>query len=218
MKRGISILVVGVLTAGVIASTSFPSFAEDNVEELKKQVESLQKRVDELESSHQQQQQQQSQQQPQQNNGFGYFNGNQNNGGWDPFSEMSRMQDEMNRMFQNSFNNRRGSWPGGGMFSNNLSYDKDFDLKETDSGYEIKFDMSGLNKDKFDVQINKNSITVKGEYSNEETNKGKDRYFSAQSFGSFMKTIPLPVDADTAKVKTEKEGDNLVIRIPKKTS
>ncbi|HLF18828.1 MAG TPA: Hsp20/alpha crystallin family protein [Candidatus Omnitrophota bacterium] len=36
-------------------------------------------------------------------------------------------------------------------------------------------------------------------------------------FGTFLKTIPLPVNADTEKVKTEQKGDELVITMPKKT-
>ena len=78
--------------------------------------------------------------------------------------------------------------------------------------------MAGLDSEKVDIQINDRSITVKGEYSKQDTEENPDSYISSQSYRSIMKTIPLPVDADTTKVKTEKEGDYLVIRLPKKTS
>jgi len=206
MKRKSFILIVGFLTTASVVLCDFSSYAEENIGELKKQIEILQKRVEELESNQNQQQD---------NNASEYFN-NRSNKSWDPFAEMDRIQEEMNRMFQNSYN-RRGNRDKD-MFSDTMSFDYDMDVKETKDGYEIRFDMTGLDKEKIDIQIDEYSITIKGEHSKEDTRENSHQYFSSRSFGSFMKTIPLPVDADTSKVKTEKEGGSLVIRIPKKTS
>ena len=183
-------------------------FAKETIEDLRKQVEHLQKRVEELEGAKEKQAEDD-------DASRGFFNRRRNRG-WDPFSEMERMQEEMDRMFQHSFS-RRGSG-GPGMFSNNMSFDADVDLKETKEGYEITFDLKGLDEEKFDIQINEHSITVKGEHNSEETEERSNQYFQSKSYGSFMKTIPLPVDADTSKVKTEKQGDQLVIQLPKKAS
>ena len=99
-----------------------------------------------------------------------------------------------------------------------MSFDHDFDIQETDEGYQIKFDLKGLDQEKVDIDINEHSITVKGEHSAKDTEESENSFFSSQSYGSFMKTIPLPIDADTKKVKTEKEGNSLVIKLPKKAS
>jgi HSP20 family protein len=133
---------------------------------------------------------------------------------WDPFAEMERIQEEMNRMFRDSFNHRESF--GKGVFGGAAALDDDLDLKETDNSYVITLDMSGLDKDKVGVEINENSVTVKGEYSQEKKEEGPGRYFSSSGYGSFLKTMPLPVDADTAKLKSEKKGDSFVITIPKK--
>lgn len=199
----IIIMLMSFITFPLLSSPIFAEETED-VGELKKQIEALQKRVEELEEDKQQMQSEQ------QDDDF--FWGSRNR--WDPFYEMQRMQEEMNKMFQNSFN-RRGSFSGG-IFSNDMSFDYDFDMKELKDSYEITFDMKGLDQEKVDIEINNNSITVKGEHSSQEKEEGQGRYYNAKSFGSFMKTIPLPVDADTTKVKTEKEGDKLIIRLPKK--
>lgn len=182
------------------------SFADEpTMEDLKKQIEVLQNRVDELESS-------KKHQDKDEDDSWGHFN-RRRSSRWDPFEEIHRMQEEMDNMFQHSFGQSGGFQ---GSFSNNMGFDYDFDINETDKGYEIKFDMKGLDKEKIDIEINDHSITVKGEHSMQQTEEGQNQYFSSQSFGSFMKTIPLPVDADTAKVKTEKEGDTLIIKLPKK--
>lgn len=187
----------------------FPSQAEENIEELKEQIEALQQRVEELEAT------QQNSQQGQEQDDWGFFN-SRGSGGWDPFSEMDRIQQEMNRMFQNSYH-RRGSFSPG-MFSNAMSFDYDLEVEEIDDGYQLKVDMTGLDEEKIDIQINEHSITVTGEHSKQEDTQNPHSRFSSRSFGSFTRTIPLPVDADTAAVKTEKEGDYLVIRLPKKES
>lgn len=204
-KRTFSLMVIGLIAlTGFVFNNSFVAAEEtESVTELKKQIEVLQKRVDQLEAEKKDS-----------------LNGPKRNfqrqfgSGWDPFEEINRMQENMDQMFQNSFGRSGGKQ---GMFSSNMSFNSDFDLKETNNGYEIKLDMKGLDKDKLDVQINEHSITVKGEQSTQNKEESTNQYFSSQSFGSFMKTIPLPTDADTTKVKTEKEGDTLVIRLPKKS-
>ncbi len=204
------LLVIAVITALIapIGVMSPSASAEDNIDELKEQIKALQARVEQLES----------QNQPPADEGddsWDYFNRRRPRR-WDPFAEMDRMQAEMNRMFEHAFSNRPMN--SGGMFSSSMGYNYNVDMKETDDGYEITFDMKGLDKDKVDIQINSNSITIKGEHSSEDTEKGPNQFYQTQSFGSFMQTIPLPTDADTAGVKTEKKGDSLVITMPKKNS
>ncbi|MBZ0167390.1 MAG: Hsp20/alpha crystallin family protein [Candidatus Omnitrophica bacterium] len=199
-----SIITALIVPVGVMGDLAL---AEENTETLKKQIEALQKRVEELEA-----------QSADRNPGddpehFPYGR----RGNWDPFAEMDRMQDEMNRLFEGAFRNR-GPSAGSGVFSNTLSYDYNVDLKEKDNGYEITFDMKGLDQDKVDIQINTSSITIKGEHASQNVQQGPGQNLQVQSFGSFMQTIPLPTDADTTGIKTEKKGDSLVITMPKKHS
>lgn len=196
---------MGLMLSMLFACRNIPAIAEDtqSVADLKKQVETLQKKVDELESE---KKQSPIAVQDQFQGGIGFVG--------DPFEDINKMQEQMDRMFQNSFG-RSGAKQG--IFSSNMSFDPDFDLKQTDKGYEIRFDMKGMDKNKIDIQINDHSITIKGEQSRKDKKESQNQYFSSESFGSFMKTIPLPADADTTKIKTEKEGDSIVIRLPKKS-
>lgn len=136
-------------------------------------------------------------------------------GQWDPFDEILRMQEEMDRMFDNSFQ-RRGA-AGAGMFNSNMSYDGEFNVEETDKGYVLKVDIAGLDKEKLDIQINKHSITITGQSSEQAAQEGPRGTFHRQSFGSFLKTIPLPLDADTDAARIDKTDDLLTINIPKKS-
>jgi len=204
MKAGhafITIILAVIVT--ILLKSVIPSFAEDNTEGLKKQIELLQKRVEELEAERNQEP----------TGPLGLFNRRRTQS-WDPFEEMQRMQEEMDRMFQDSF-----SWGGPsskGMFRSDMYYDDNFGMREEKDKYIIEFDMSGLNQKKIDVEINQESITVKGEYSEEIKEKQQNRTFSSKSYGTFLKSIPVPEDADTAKMKSEKKGNMFIVTLPKK--
>ena len=194
-----------VVTLITILSSIAVSFAEDVVDSLKAQIQTLQKRVEELEAERK----------GKEDESFGFFNRRRTQR-WDPFEEMQRMQEEMDRMLQDSF-----SWGGAtskGMFQNNMFYDDTFDMKEEKDKYVIEFDMSGLDQEKIDIQINEQSITVRGEYSEQTQQKQKDQYFSSKSYGTFLKSIPVPENADTAKIKSEKNSNKLIIILPKNKS
>ena len=197
MMRRIIYLTI-ILGLGTFLTISHPSFAEESIEELKAEIHALKDRVQELEE--------QKTVAPSQS--YQYR-------GWDPFAQMQRMQEEMDALFADSFNAPMHSPRG--MFSSDMVFDQKINIKEKDNGYEVRFDMAGLDKDKVDIQINKNSITVSGKYSEEEKDENANGVFHSQRFGTFLKTIPLPTDADTNNVNTEQQGEELVITMPKKT-
>ena len=210
MKKTQIIPLVTTFVLGVCLVTGSAS-AQENVTELKDQIKALQKRVEELEAKQVQNNL------PQRNIPFHNQSNYPRRGGWDPFEEMGRMQQEMNRMFQNSFSRSRGTNSGlNGMFNSNMFYNGDFDIQETKEGYVIKFDMNGLDKDKLNIDVNEHSITISGEKSSQIEKSNPNGFYSSQSFGTFLKTVPLPIDADTAKMETKKENNTLIIRMPKK--
>ncbi len=132
-------------------------------------------------------------------------------GAWgDPFTRFDRMQREMEEMFGENFGRLNGGLFGG------VDAGRDFEIRETPDGYEIRFDMTGLDKDKIDITFDEHSLTLKGERSRRDLRKAPGGVFQSESFGAFVKTIPLPVDADTGRVKTEKQGEVLIIHMPKR--
>ena len=206
LKRGLVLVTVSCAVA-LFGIRGYVSFAQENsVEDLKKQIEALQKRVEDLESS-------------------APVMGARSAGDplgvlpkptrrWDPFEEITRMQEEMDRMVQDSF--RWGGPAGKGMFRSHMFYDDSFDIKEAPDSYRIEFDMTGLNAGTIDIQVNQQSLTVRGERAQEHSEEGRNNYIASKSFATFMRSFPVPPDADTSKMKTENQGDKLIITLPKK--
>ncbi len=198
-KISFAAVFVVVLTGGA-GLIPVPSFAAETIDGLKQQIAVLEKRVGELEAGQAQKDQTTA------------AAGER----WDPLGEMQRMQEEVGRMFQDSF-----IWAGpvgSGIFGSNMRYDDYFNIQEESDKYVITFDLSGLDQNKVDIEVNENSITVKGEYSRETNQQSQNEQYVSKSYASFLRSVPVPQDADTTNMKTEKQGDKLVITLPKKAA
>jgi S1-C subfamily serine protease/HSP20 family molecular chaperone IbpA len=135
---------------------------------------------------------------------------------WDPFEDMNRMSEEMDRMFQNSFNRGGGNASPKGMFNSNIFYDPSFKVEDTKDGYVIQLDVAGIDQKKLDIEFNNQSLTVSGESSESTDESTQGKSVKMNSYGSFLRTIPLPEDADPNSLKTEIKGDTLFITLSKK--
>ncbi len=135
---------------------------------------------------------------------------------WDPFAEMERMRERMRRMFEESFSGMmsKGGMPG--MFNTDMFYDTDFELKDLGDRYEMRINISGLNKNKIDIEIHQHSLSISGEYSEQTEETTQHSSVRSHTYGSFLKSISLPDDADTDKMTTTTQGDELIVTIPKK--
>ncbi len=133
---------------------------------------------------------------------------------WDPFEEMDQIQNVMNRMFRDSFN--RGP-RGNGFARQNMSYEPDLDMQETADAYLIRLDLPGVEKDKINVKIQNNVLMISGERKSEkEENAQNGGYYRMESsFGSFMRSFPIPTDADSNGMTAESKNGVLTIRLPK---
>lgn len=137
---------------------------------------------------------------------------------WDPFSEMDRMQKEMNRMFRDSF------WRGLGsqkfsLFNKNRFFDLETDIKETKSAYKITMDIPGMDKQKINIETKDNTLVVSGERRSEsEENKWNTFFRRERSYGYFHRAVPLPEDARADKIKADYKRGVLKITIPKDDS
>jgi HSP20 family protein len=134
---------------------------------------------------------------------------------WDPTAEMERFREEMNRLFQHSFNS--SGLLNGGIFNNNIVFKEGLDLKETKDGYEIKVDMAGFDKDKVNIEVNGRTLTISGQSQTQNQQSGPQNYFSSNNYRSFSQTVLLPDDANVDKMQTKKDGGAVIITLPKKS-
>jgi len=89
------------------------------------------------------------------------------------------------------------------------------DVTENDKEIKISAELPGMDERDIDVSLQNDMLTIKGEKKEEKEDKGKDYYRMERSYGSFIRTIPLPVEVETDKVEAKFKKGVLSITLPK---
>lgn len=133
---------------------------------------------------------------------------------WSPLKELEEMRKDMDRLFEDFFAPvaRRRRWfkhEVGIVVPNIEMYDRKNEIV-------VKAELPGVRKEDIDLTITKDSLTLKGEVKREEEVKEEDYYACERSYGSFTRTIALPVEVDSEKAKASFKNGVLEIVLPKK--
>jgi len=128
------------------------------------------------------------------------------------YSPFGLLRQEMNRLFDNFL----GGFEMQPFMGRRLGeFSPTVDITESDKAFRVSAELPGMEDKDIDVLLNKESITIKGEKKEEKEDKGKDYYHVERSYGSFSRTIPLPAEVDTDKVKAEFKKGLLTVTLPK---
>lgn len=95
-------------------------------------------------------------------------------------------------------------------------FDAHLDLSENDSAYEVKVDLPGVSPDEVDIRIDKNTLTISGERSNEQESESENEYHRVERVsGKFRRTVVLPGPVSEENASAEFVSGVLKIVIPK---
>jgi len=134
---------------------------------------------------------------------------------WRPFSELSRIEREAERMFGDFF--RRPLW--------GLSWPERFreigfrepaiEVYEEKDDVVVKAEIPGMKKENLEINLTDSHLIIKGEKKQEEEVKKKGYYYSERSYGSFMRSIDLPNEVRSEKATANFKDGVLEVRLPK---
>ena len=128
---------------------------------------------------------------------------------WNPFGEMARMRSEIDRLFEDAFNAPTGKWERSSVWGFPL------DVTEGDEAFTVKAAVPGMKADDLDITITDNVLVIKGETEAEETREEEKVHLRERRYGSFMRSISLPVPVEADQVKASYESGILTLNIPK---
>ena len=84
-----------------------------------------------------------------------------------------------------------------------------------DGTYVLRAEIPGIDPDKdVDIHVRDHMVELRVERTEEKTTGGKDRYRSEFRYGSFTRTVPLPLGASEDDVKATYKDGILDIRVP----
>ena len=136
---------------------------------------------------------------------------------WDPFSEFQRMQQRMNRLFDDSFGRFRLT-PGFGEKWSELSFSPRLDLREEDDRYVVSVDVPGAEKSNISVNIEDRQLTVSGQTDETvEERVGGQVLRKERRSGQFQRSITLPGPVHDEDMTAEYDNGVLTVTIPKGT-
>jgi HSP20 family protein len=130
---------------------------------------------------------------------------------WEPVSELNTIQNEMNRLFNNFFNEPtptgRGASP---------RWLPAMDLIETADHYVLRADLPGLSEEDVNVQLEDNVLTISGERKSEQDNQTEGYHRLERAVGTFSRSLTLPdgVDADNVKARFDRGVLEITIAKP----
>jgi HSP20 family protein len=129
---------------------------------------------------------------------------------WEPLRELATMRDVMERMFEEpSFTPVR-------LWSRPLDkFIPALDVAEEDGAYVIKASLPGVKPEEVEITLTDNTLTMKGEAKQDKEVKEANYHLRERRYGSFLRTMTLPVAVEADKVEATHENGVLTLRLPK---
>ena len=140
-------------------------------------------------------------------------------GQWDPFAEMRRMQQEMDRAFNNSIAQLHRQ-PPFNAFPDAPGYSLSLDVREFKDRFEVHAALPDAKANDIHVKLDDDrTLTVevgnKAENSTNQTGPQGSTATTAEEWGDYSQTIQLPSPVEASRMKTEHKDHELVIILPK---
>jgi len=129
----------------------------------------------------------------------------------EPFQELDRMRRDMDRLWDSFFEDRpmvrRGDWMGEWLPS--------LDLLETKNEFVIKAEVPGMTPKDIDISLAEGILTIRGEKKQEKEEKEENYHFVERGYGSFNRSIRLPGEVQSNKIKAAYKDGILRVTLPK---
>jgi len=133
---------------------------------------------------------------------------------WEPFRELSTIQDRMNRMnrlFRESYS---PEGPEEALTTTNFA--PPVDIYEDEHQIALKLEVPGIDEKDIDVRIEGNTLTVHGERKIEKEEKEENFRRIERQYGSFTRSFTLPSSVDPGQVSAHYDKGVLKINLAKK--
>lgn len=127
---------------------------------------------------------------------------------WNPFLVL---RNEMDKVFDN-FSRGFELEPFGKGIN---TFQPKVNIVDSEKEITVSVEIPGMDEKDIDLSLTKDSLTIKGEKKEEKEEKGKNYHRMERSYGSFSRTLPLPVEINTEKAEASYKQGVLTILLPK---
>ena len=129
---------------------------------------------------------------------------------FDPFREMTALQDRVNRIFADAYTRgsdddvmTRGAWI------------PPVDIYQTDRHeLVLKAELPDLNRDDIALKVENSTLTISGQKKMDSEVKEQQYHRIERTFGTFSRSFTLPPTVDTNAIGAEYKNGVLTVRLP----
>jgi HSP20 family protein len=132
---------------------------------------------------------------------------------YDPLSEMVTLRQAMDRLFEDSFVSPV-TWRTLGSNGDSV-VSAPVDVHETTDEIVVSASLPGVKPEDVEMTITGQTLTMKGEFKADDKIDRADYLYRERRFGSFNRSIQLPVRVEGDRAEASFENGVLTLRIPK---
>ncbi len=125
---------------------------------------------------------------------------------WDPLRDLARMQQEMERAFDDRL--ARGG--------ESVGWTPNVDIYEDAEGVVLRFGLAGVEPKDVDIRFENGVLTLRGERKLDREDKREGYHRVELAYGTFTRSFSLPGTIDAEKIKAESKNGVLMVTLPKK--
>lgn len=130
---------------------------------------------------------------------------------WDPFRDVLALQNRMNSLFQDF---TRGQGESDAITT--AAFVPPVDIYEDEHKVVLKLEVPGMKQDDFDIRVENNTLTIRGERKFEKEEKEENFHRIERRYGSFYRAFTVPNTVNTENVAANYDAGVLKIELQKR--
>jgi HSP20 family protein len=129
---------------------------------------------------------------------------------WDPFRDVLTLQNRLNSLFQDYRGQNEGD------LVSTAAFVPPVDIYEDEHKIVLKLEVPGLKQEDLDLQLENNTLTVRGERKFEKEEKEENFHRIERRYGSFFRSFTVPTTVNPEGVKASYDAGVLHVELEKK--
>lgn len=125
---------------------------------------------------------------------------------WQPFSEMESLRRQMDQMFDELAGVNRQS---------STAWIPAIEIQDREDSLVLRAEIPGVEAKNLDIQVAREAVAISGEHCYENKAQEQGFFRTELRYGSFERTIPLPVAVENNQVQAEFKDGILKLTLPK---
>ncbi len=128
---------------------------------------------------------------------------------WEPFREITSLRQAADRLFVDSFFHPSHRW------LELRGSELPINMHQTKGEVVVRAALPGIKPDEVDITITGDILTIKGEHKEEQETREEDYMYREQRYGTFRRSVAIPVQVKHDKAEATFEDGILTLTIPK---